>query len=154
MILSKLDSHKERSYTPFAILLAAAFLLTTASCTRRSAATSRTMSPVPQPETATQAPPQTAAQAAPPPLMTFAQASRGAALHEFWGVIQSVNRAAGQIQVKSKKGVVKLFSIASDTKFTKGGAMTAVKFSDVKNGNHVRVHCAGGFIQRLHVYVL
>jgi len=60
-------------------------------------------------------------------------------MHKFWGAIKSVDAMAKSIVVASpKKKVEKAFMVTDDTKITKG--KEALKFEDLKTGNHVEVH--------------
>ena len=60
-------------------------------------------------------------------------------MQKFWGAIKSVDAMAKSIVVASpKKKVEKAFMVTDDTKITKG--KEALKFEDLKTGNHVEVH--------------
>jgi len=116
----------------------------------------KTMAKARAPEAA-HAPAKVAAGAAPAtaikPVETFAQLAHGLAIHKFWGVVESIDPAEDSLDVKSRSGRVKDFEVLSDTALNKGGDDVAVKFSDIKTGERLRVIYAGKYAKAIHVMV-
>jgi hypothetical protein len=97
---------------------------------------------------------------APAPVAAPARAAAPAAgradapIKEFWGVVDSIDAAAGTLAVKDRRGRVHALKLAADVHATKGGDDAPEPVSQIKAGDAVMAAAVGGTVRSIHVRIL